>query len=99
MDARGLDAPMLTAQDNTVGFTNEQVDTLLEQRGTDFFDTQQSLRAIARQTGGFAIINQNNLNKGIQQILDDQKSYYLLGYQPEVSIFRSGEPALQQTYR
>jgi len=87
MDPRGLDAPMLSAQDSTYGLTEDQVDALLEERSQDFFDTQQSLRAIAARTGGFSIINQNNLTKGIERILDDQKGYYLIGYKPDGDIF------------
>ncbi|MEP6921435.1 MAG: VWA domain-containing protein [bacterium] len=87
MDARGLDVPMLTAEDNTIGLTTGQVDMRLEERRLDFFDTQQSLRYIAAQTGGFSIINQNDLSKGIERILDDQKGYYLIGYQPHDDIF------------
>jgi VWFA-related protein len=87
MDARGLDVPMLSAEDNTLGMTAGQVDMRLEERRLDFFDTQQSLRYIAAQTGGFSIINQNDLSKGIERILDDQKGYYLIGYQPNDDIF------------
>lgn len=87
MDARGVDAPMLTAQDDTYGLTGEQVDTRLDERRTDYFDTQQGLRYIAAQTGGFSIINQNNLSKGIERILSDQKGYYLIGYRPDEGIF------------
>ena len=87
MDARGLDVPILTAEDNTLGLTTGQVDMRLEERRLDFFDTQQSLRYIAAQTGGFSIINQNDLSKGIERILDDQKGYYLIGYQPHEDIF------------
>lgn len=87
MDPRGLDAPMLSAQDSTYGLTSEQVNTLLDERSADFFDTQQSLRAIAARTGGFSIINLNNLSKGIERILDDQKGYYLIGYKPDGGVF------------
>jgi VWFA-related protein len=87
MDPRGLDAPMLSAQDSTYGLTEDQVDTLMEERSQEFFDTQQSLRAIAARTGGFSIINQNNLTKGIERILDDQKGYYLIGYKPDGDVF------------
>ncbi|HLL14713.1 MAG TPA: VWA domain-containing protein [Pyrinomonadaceae bacterium] len=87
MDPRGLDAPMLSAQDNTIGLTSDQVDALLQERSDDFSDTQQSLRAIAARTGGFSIINQNNLTKGIERILDDQKGYYLIGYKPDDDLF------------
>jgi VWFA-related protein len=87
MDARGLDTPMLSAEDDTYGMASGTVDRLLDQRRTDYFDTQQGLRYIAAQTGGFAIINQNNLSKGIERILEDQKGYYLIGYQPDKDIF------------
>jgi VWFA-related protein len=87
MDPRGLDAPMLSAQDSTYGLTGDQVDALIDERRQDFFDTQQSLRAIANRTGGFSIINQNNLTKGIERILDDQKGYYLIGYKPDGDVF------------
>ena len=87
MDPRGLDAPMLSAQDSTYGFTSEQVDALVEERSRDFFDTQQGLRDIAARTGGFSIINQNNLTRGIERILDDQKGYYLIGYKPDGDVF------------
>ncbi|HEY0099239.1 MAG TPA: VWA domain-containing protein [Pyrinomonadaceae bacterium] len=87
MDPRGLDAPMLSAQDSTYGLTGDQVDALVEERRQDYFDTQQGLRAIASRTGGFSIINQNNLTKGIERILDDQKGYYLIGYKPDADVF------------
>jgi hypothetical protein len=78
---------MLSAQDSTYGLTSEQVDTLVDERRQDYFDTQQGLRAIANRTGGFSIINQNNLTKGIERILDDQKGYYLIGYKPDGDVF------------
>lgn len=87
VDAKGLDAPMLTAEDDTFGLDSTQVDERLEVRSKDFLDTQQSLRYVAEQTGGFAIINQNDLSKGVGRILDDQKSFYLIGYQPDEDIF------------
>ena len=41
---------------------------------------------LAEQTGGFAIINNNDLNSGVREILNDQ-SYYLLAYQPDDDTF------------
>jgi VWFA-related protein len=54
--------------------------------------TQQSLQELARQTGGFAIVNNNDLGKGIGRIIDDLKGYYLIGYRPSETTFakRSG---------
>jgi len=38
-------------------------------------------------TGGLAIHDSNDLNKGIGRALDDQKGYYLIGYRPDESTF------------
>ncbi len=56
-------------------------------RTTVFRDTQQSLRYLAYETGGVPFVNQNNLNLGLQRAVDDQSSYYLLGYQPDETTF------------
>lgn len=46
----------------------------------DYFrQTQEGLRVLASETGGFAVLNQNNLNKGLESIMEDQ-SYYLLSF-------------------
>lgn len=37
---------------------------------------------LAQQTGGFTIINTNDLNIGIDEALYDQQSFYLLGFDP-----------------
>ena len=53
-------------------------------------DSQESLRFIADQTGGLAIVNTNDLNFGISRILDDQRGYYLLGYTAPKDSLRTG---------
>jgi VWFA-related protein len=42
--------------------------------------SQDSLRVIAEESDGRAIVNQNDLQKGLTQILRDTSSYYLVGY-------------------
>jgi VWFA-related protein len=42
--------------------------------------TQDSLRILADETDGRAIINQNDLERGLRQIVRDTSVYYLLGY-------------------
>ena len=53
---------------------------------TDLLDEvrleQDSLRVIADETGGFAVLNQNDFRTGFKRILDDNSSYYVLGYYP-----------------
>ena len=42
--------------------------------------TQDTLRTLAEETGGRAIVNQNDLRPGLEQMLADANGYYLLGY-------------------
>lgn len=88
IDPRGLTTPgMLQAQDNTYMMEAARVQARLESRNDAFRDSQQSLRYLAFETGGFAFVNQNDMNKGLQEAVNDQSSYYLLGYQPDADTF------------
>jgi len=42
--------------------------------------TQDTLRVLAEQTDGRAIVNRNSLDAGLKQIAEDASFYYLLGY-------------------
>lgn len=86
MDARGLVTTGLTAADSTSGLDAAAIEQRLSDRRAELFDTQEGLVYLARQTGGFPIINNNDLSGGIRKILDDQ-SYYLVGYEPEDETF------------
>jgi VWFA-related protein len=48
----------------------------------EFRVQQDSLRVVADQTGGFAVLNQNDFRNGFSRILNDNSNYYVLGYYP-----------------
>jgi VWFA-related protein len=87
IDARGLQTLGLAAGDSTTAFNSDQVASQLAERKTSLIETQQGLGFLSALTGGLAIRNNNDLNLGIQKILDDQKGYYLIGYRPDESTF------------
>lgn len=94
IDPRGLINPyMATAEDviRQVIPANPGIGGLdtdpRDARAAAFRDTQQSLRYLAYQTGGFPFVNQNDLTKGLREAVEDQSGYYLIGYQPDEETF------------
>src|ERR1051326_2247536 len=51
----------------------------------DVSANQQFLYQLAEGTGGFVIVNTNDLLGGMERIAKDQSEYYLLGYKPPES--------------
>jgi VWFA-related protein len=115
IDARGLVVPMVDSQDSFENVIKSASGAGIQQVGLDrsreLYETQQGLRALAEETGGFAVINNNSLSKGLERVLNDQKGYYLLGYRPDSETFdpkkarfhkltvRLKRPELQVRYR
>ena len=87
MNASGLQVYGLTAADATSGRSSEEVEQMLSDRRTSAFESQDGLNYLARETGGLAIHNTNDLSGGIRRVIEDQKSYYLIGYRPQESTF------------
>jgi VWFA-related protein len=87
IDARGLQTLSITAADNTGDLTQEQVDQQSSDRRDSLNETQDTLRYLAQETGGLAVVNSNDIGRGIQTMLNDQAGYYLIGYQPDDSTF------------
>ena len=44
---------------------------------------QDSLRTLSDETGGFAIVNANDLGAGFDRIVRENSRYYVLGYEPK----------------
>jgi VWFA-related protein len=57
---------------------NQAVGMQVDKRHLD--SALDNLRALAENTDGRAIINRNDLAKGMQQIIRDSSAYYLIGY-------------------
>jgi VWFA-related protein len=88
IDAKGLQVLGPTAADSGGGnLTGPQFAERMQRMSQDNFDSQEGLSFLARETGGFAVLNNNDLNLGIRRALKDQQSYYLLGFDPEDEKF------------
>jgi VWFA-related protein len=57
---------------------DEQLDPV--EYGEHVRKTQDSLRVLAEETGGIAVVNQNDFNKGLSRIDAETSDYYMLGY-------------------
>lgn len=86
LDARGLQLTGPTAADQITNTSPQAYSRLLSSRSALLFETQAGLQELARETGGTAYVNQNDLTRGMRKVLDDQ-SYYLLSYEPEDATF------------
>ena len=64
----------------------------IEERHSSMISTQNGLRYLSEQTGAFAVINNNDINLGLQRIMTDQQGYYLLGYVATDKSVRSWDP-------
>src|SRR4029078_11125301 len=69
IDPRGLIAGPDVDQDISSADWNSYVRT-----------TQDSMRILAENTGGIAIVNQNDFDKGLKRIDNETSDYYVLGY-------------------
>lgn len=105
MNATGLQTMGFTAADNlsnpndaTGGLSAENLNQQMSKRRNEAFETQQGLDFLARQTGGIAIRNTNDLSGGIRRVLEDQKGFYLIGYRPDEGTFdkRTGRRTFHQ---
>lgn len=70
LDPRGL----------TAGPDMDQQDVLTSEYQDYVRSTQDTLRVIAEQTGGFAVVNQNDFDKALKRIDAEASDYYVLGY-------------------
>lgn len=48
--------------------------------GNEVQRSQDSLRVLSTETGGFAVVNQNDMATAFERVVADNSAYYLLGY-------------------
>ncbi len=73
VDARGLVAEGTTASND---------DPLASRPGIAFFartDSQAGMQLLAKETGGLALLNSNDLNRGLGRVYEDTSTYYSIG--------------------
>jgi VWFA-related protein len=56
-------------------------------------DRRASLEAIARRTGGFAVVSNNDISGGLRRIVDDTQGYYLIGFDSTIDPGPEPNPA------
>ena len=87
IDPKGLAAPnnavnpmALTEDDGPIA---QQIAQMFLRNRLDAQDLREPLGLLASETGGTFFSNNNDINKGLANLLDDNSAYYLLGFQPE----------------
>ena len=97
LDPRGLQTAGLQAGDNLKRPSpGESLEATVRARAAERLafnrDTQESLAYLAEQTGGFAVLNTNDLAQGLGRIVEDIRDYYVIGYVPDEGTFaRKGQ--------
>lgn len=91
VDPRGLVFTGLSAADNPNSM-RAALDSMA-MRNAALRETQDGLRFVTGETGGFAVVNNNDLRAALGRVMADQSGYYLIGYQPPHDTFaRSARP-------
>ena len=87
LDARGLQTGGLMASDSVQkgagGVRGDQT-----ARRKSLLETQEALAYLSEQTGGFAVLNTNDLGRGLGRIVEDVRDYYVIGYVPDEGTFK-----------
>ncbi len=83
IDARGLMSGMEATIDDLPGRQLDSMSDTAFVRMSDATASQEIMREIARETGGVAYVNQNEIREGVVIAMADSSASYTLGYYPE----------------
>ncbi|HKV40958.1 MAG TPA: VWA domain-containing protein [Blastocatellia bacterium] len=84
VDPRGLDPLTINASDDPAAQGTSPI-AFLSQTRNDYLESQDSLNAIARDTGGQFFHDNNDIKVSLSAVLEQNPGYYLLGFQPNAS--------------
>ena len=79
IDARGLISGTLDATNNLVPDANGRMAAIAS---AEIFATQDALNALAVDSGGRALRNQNYFDRWVEKVLDETSNYYVLAWRP-----------------
>jgi VWFA-related protein len=79
IDARGLISGTLDATNNMLPDANGRMAAMA---GTEILVTQDALNALAVDTGGRALRNQNYFDRWVENVLDETSNYYVVAWRP-----------------
>ena len=79
IDARGLVSGTLDATNNMLPDANGRMAAVAS---TEILATQDALNALAVDTGGRALRNQNYFERWVEKVLDETSNYYLVAWRP-----------------
>jgi len=88
IDARGLIASL---SDASTPLAADPTGRLAKAEMGAISESQDALNAIARDTGGRAFFNNNDLSIGVTKAIKETSNYYLIAWHPETEDQRSGK--------
>ncbi len=83
IDARGLMSGVENTIDDGPGRQFTTPSGAAEIRMSDATASRETMREVARETGGIAYVNQNEIKEGVVTAMSDSGASYTLGYYPE----------------
>jgi VWFA-related protein len=91
IDPRGAATTNISATDVTGtgmgSLSPDQMNNGVTNRNDQIRYQQDTLKYLARETGGKAFVNSNEVANDLKESLDIQKGYYLLAYEPDADTF------------
>jgi len=87
LDPRGLQTAGMTSEDSAKSLGAATIAEEGISRKQFLLETQDTLAYLAEETGGMAVLNTNDLARGLKRISDDQRGYYVIGYTPPDDTF------------